>query len=659
MSEVRIPYALDPQGRIVYIQRAKHKLKYYRCIKCRSFLEPRQGEAKEWYFAHEKLDIVSKSCPLRTSNGVDDLLQEFKISPVERSESKKQIRLVLIQNHYTSTIQLFGILPVLRWDDIKDPGEVNNILKSLFFDGVGIKSHLQSQIFHPSEPEARIELDPYATRYELKINTENSKYKLLSLIGNWKADKISIKNVFSGEELYRAERRDSNTHIKNGDTVFIVLKENLKDKVNCCQNLVLGSWNIIKFEVNDVNKKVVSRFIEVSEEKNNFYVDIILPSYVSPNSEFPVPGQPKSKSLIAVIPPLHKDPVFEIVSVPSGKENRTLESRGKGVPRLFEHDFPTMGSNRLSVHWGDDHKLINFYTEKKMSSLNPWKEDIKLGVELKTKEEVKRIKPWSSHCEIIINSIMLKENNLVLNLIGPEEFKIDIKAIFYKSRKSIYGIALEKAELLLNSWIKEDFINITLDYDSLGRIELNFCAENKKSVQKPWKEDIPLGLELKTEEEIRRISPWSNENVVIIESKKLIEDEINFYLLGPEEFKIDIVGSYRKKKLSIYGLFLKDVKLVLNSWIRSDFTKIILNCDSLGTIELDIQQPNSWKNRLSDIEVEKRLKNLDKLPKKANWLTIRKVYGVPFGTLHNELPDGTKKQVRKILMKLRKEYGRN
>lgn len=658
MSEIRIPYALDPKGQLVDIQKARHKLKYYRCIKCRSFLEPRQGETREWYFAHEKLDNISRQCPLRTKKDVEELIKEFRTSPVEILESKKQIRLVLIQNPYTNTIKLFGILPVLQWEDLNSPIEVDNILKSIFFDGVGIKGPLQPRIFHPSEPEAKIELDPYAKNYELKISTKNSKYKSLSLIGDWKADSISIKNIFSGEESYRVERRSNNSHIKNGDTVFIFLKENFKEKINGCENLSLGPWKIIKFEVNDVNKKISSRFIEVSEEKDNFYVDIILPSYVSPYSESPIPGNPESKSLIAVIPPLDEDPEFEIVSVPLGKENRKLESKGRGVPRIFEHHFPTKGSSRVSVHRGNEHRLISFYVEDRKHPQKPWKEDMQLGIELETEGETKRISPWSNDGEIIIESKKLRENKIHLNLLGPEEFKIDLKAIFYKNQRLISDIALKKAAPILNSWLKEDFINIILDYDSLGKIELNYYAENGKSSQKPWKEDIQLGLELKTEGEIKKVSPWSNEGVTIIESEKLRESKIELNLIGPEELKIDVRGTSRRKRRSVYDVVLKRVESILNSWIKADFTCIVLDYDSLGRIEIDVQQPTSWKDRLSDIEVERRLKNFGELPKKANWSTIRRVYGAPFGTPHNELPDGIKKQVRKILMKLRKEHER-
>ncbi len=71
------------------------------------------------------------------------------MSDVEKSESKKQIRLVLSPNPYTKTVRLYGILPVLRWGDFTNPVEVNDALNSLIFHGVGIKSSPQSRIFIP------------------------------------------------------------------------------------------------------------------------------------------------------------------------------------------------------------------------------------------------------------------------------------------------------------------------------------------------------------------------------------------------------------------------------------------------------------------------------------------------------------------------------
>ena len=544
MSEARIHYALDPQGRPIDIYRAEHKLNYYTCIKCGSFLDPRQGEVNVWYFAHAKLDPTGEKCILRTKEGLEDLLQRFRISPVEKSESKKQIRLVLSPNPYIKTVKLYGILPVLRWENLTDPAEVNDALKSLIFHGVGIKSFPQSLIFHPSEPEAKVELDPSADKYELTIHTLNPRYKSLDLIGDWKAEPISVKDVFSGESN-RAERRSSNTRVKKGDTLFIVLKEDFQEKIEGGENLVLSPWKIIKFEVNDRNIKLVNRFIEVSADTDNFYVDIILPPYATPNSESPISGKPGSKAIIAVIPPQDKDPEFEIVSVPLGKENKILHSKGKGVPRVFYPRFPIEGSCRLSVHWGNEHRVINLHAESgKKTFQKLWIEDVELGLEIRTDGKRKLLNPWSIEGAISIESVKVKENRIDLNLIGPEEFKIDVKGYFseesdYRGLICMWDTSLEKAESILNSWIREDCNCIILDYDSLG------------------------------------------------------------------------------------------------------------------IIELDIQQPKPWQKKLTDIEIESRLRNLDKIPKKTGWSVVREVYGVPLETSHDELPDGVKKQVRRALMKVR------
>ncbi|MFZ3166728.1 MAG: hypothetical protein WA130_03870 [Candidatus Methanoperedens sp.] len=499
-----------------------------------------------WFFAHARLDPASEECPLRTKEGLEDLLQRFRMSDVEKSESKKQIRLVLSPNPYTKTVRLYGILPVLRWGDFTNPVEVNDALNSLIFHGVGIKSSPQSRIFHPSEPEAKIELDPNADKYELIIDTQNLRYKSLDLIGNWKAEPISVKDIFSGEPN-RVERRSNDTRVKNGDTLFFVLKEDFQEKIEGCENLVLGTWKIIKFEVNDRNKKLVNRFIEVSADTDNFYVDIILPPYATPNSESPISGKPESEALIAVIPPRDRDPEFEIVSVPLGKENKILPSKGKGVPRIFVTRFPIKGSSRLSVHWGNEHRVINFHAESE-----------------------------------------------------------------------------------------------------------------KKSLQNPWIEDVELGLELRTDGKIRKINPWSIEGAIPIESKKVKENRIDLNLIGPKEFKIDIIGTFSEESeykglIRKWDTALEEAESIIDSWIKEDCNRIILDYDSLGRIELDILQSKPWQKKLPDREIERRLKNLDEIPKKATWSVVRKVYGVPLGTSHDELPDRAKKQVRLTLMKIKKE----
>lgn len=546
MSEPKIPYGLDLQGRPVHIDRAEHKLDYYTCIECGSFLEPRQGDVMVWFFAHARLDPSSKECLLRTKEGLEDLLQRFRMSDVEKSESKKQIRLVLSSNPYTKTVRLFGVLPVLRWGAFTGPAEVNDALNSLIFHGVGIKSFPQSRIFHPSEPEAKIELDPNADKYELTINTQNLRFKSLDLIGNWKAEPISVKDVFSGESN-RVERRSRNTHFKKGDTLFIVLQKDFQEKIEGCENFVFGPWNIIKFEVNDKNKKLVNRFIEVNADTDTFYVDIILPPYATPNSESPISGKPESDALIAVIPPLERDPEFEIVSVPLGKENKILHSKGKGVPRIFVPHFPINGSNRLSVHWGNEHRVINFHAES-----------------------------------------------------------------------------------------------------------------GNKSLQKPWIEDVELGLELRTDRKIRKINPWSFEDAIPIESKNIRENMIDLNLIGPKEFKIDMIGTFSEESeykglIRKWDTALEDAESIMDSWIKEDCNRIILDYNSLGRIELDILQSKPWQKKLPDREIERRLKNLDEIPKKATWSVVRGIYGVPLGTSHHELPDRAKKQVRLVLMKIKKE----
>lgn len=546
MSEPKIPYGLDPRGRPVHIDKAEHKLDYYTCIECGSFLEPRKGEVIIWFFAHARLDPTSEECPLRTKEGLEDLLQRFRKSDVEKSESKKQIRLILSPNPYIKTAKLYGILPVLRWEDFTDPAEVNDALKSLIFHGVGIKSSLQSWLFHPKYPEAQIELDPNANKYELIIDTQNLRYKSLDLIGNWKAEPISVKDVFSGEPN-RVERRSGDTHVKNGDTLFIVLKEDFQEKIEGCENFISGPWKIIKFEVNDRNKKLVDRFIEVSAESDNFYVDIILPPYATPNSESPISGKPESEALIAVIPPRDRDPEFEIVSVPLGKENIILPSKGNGVPRIFIPRFPIKGSSRLSVHWGNEHRVINFHAESE-----------------------------------------------------------------------------------------------------------------KKSLQKPWIEDVELGIELRTNGKIRKINPWSIEGAIPVESKKVRENKIDLNLIGPKEFKIDIIGTFSEESeykglIRKWDTALEEAESVIDSWIKEDCNHIVLDYDSLGKIELDIQQSKPWQKKLPDEEIEKRLKNLDQIPKKAGWSVVREVYGAPLGASHHELPDGAKKQVKRALMKIRRK----
>jgi len=309
----------------------------------------------------------------------------------------------------------------------------------------------------------------------------------------------------------------------------------------------MGPWKIIKFEVNDKNKKLINRFTGIDADTDNFFVDIILPPYATPNSESPISGKPESEALIAVTPPRERDPEFEIVSIPLGEENKILPRDGNGVPRIFCPHFPSEGSRRLSVHWGNEHRVINLHAES-----------------------------------------------------------------------------------------------------------------GNKTFQKPWIEDVELGLELRTDGNITKFNPWNIEGAISIESVKVKENRIALNLIGPGEFKIDVMGSFSEESedrglIRKWDMALEDAKSILDSWTKGDCNRIILDYDSLGRIELDIQQPKPWQKKLPDIEIERRLKNLDEIPKKAIWSVVREVYGVPLETSHDELPDGAKKQVRRALTKVRRK----
>jgi hypothetical protein len=190
---------------------------------------------------------------------------------------------------------------------------------------------------------------------------------------------------------------------------------------------------------------------------------------------------------------------------------------------------------------------------------------------------------------------------------------------------------------------------------------INLHAESgKKTFQKPWIEDVELGLELRTDGKRKLLNPWSIEGAISIESAKVKENRIDLNLIGPEELKIDVKGYFSEESdyrglICMWDTPLEKAESILNSWIREDCNRIILDYDSLGIIELDIQQPKPWQKKLPDIEIESRLRNLDKIPKKTGWSVVREVYGVPLETSHDELPDGVKKQVRRALMKVRRE----
>lgn len=486
MSEPRIELGLDSHGRYVHIEEALQVPRYYRCPVCEEFLQVRKGDIRIWYFAHIKAEIDSPDCQLRTDVGLNEWIKTVRRSPIERDEKARKLQIIVLTNPYSNRLNLYGLLPVPSWEDFPNIEEIANTINSINLCGECIEKPISLNSFLPSEAEVLIPLNPDAKLFKITISSSPT---IPSIVDGWSAPNIKPNDIFIGDPT-RAVRVESNYRVKQGDTVFVILKEQL-DPPHKARIFRLGSFFVLSFEIDKDTNKLVREFLpHVETDPNAFYVDIVLPPYSEPHAVAPIEGVAGSTALIAIIPPENLDPSFEVVSVPLEKEKEIIfPNTGSGNARFYCPTFPNSGSRRLSIHWGGRHKYLNLHARKREQQeikTASWKNDCKIGIRLfGTNNYSNLITPWSkSYLSPIVLNIKNKNiNDIGFEFIGPEGMVFDLEG--YSQKSGIireYDISMEKAHALIVSWQEEGINRVVISYGPLGKIPIEFQYTNKKRI---------------------------------------------------------------------------------------------------------------------------------------------------------------------------------
>jgi hypothetical protein len=476
MSEPRIEFGLDPYGHIVHIEEASQFPHYYRCPACEEFLQVRQGDIRIWYFAHIKAEVDSPVCPIRTEVGLNDWVKAIKKSPMERDEKNRKLQIIVLINPYTNRLNLYGLLPVPNWEDFSNIEQIEKTINSINLCGECLEKPVSSNSFHPSEAEVIIPLKPDAKLFKITIS---SLPTIPSIVGEWSAPNIRPNDVFVGDSI-RAIRVDSNYRVKQGDTVFLILKEQLDPTPPKAKIFRLGSFFVVSFEIDQNTDHLAREFLShVEIDPNAFQVDIILPPSSEPHAVAPIEGVGGSTALIAIIPPKNLDPIFEVVSVPLEKEKEILlPNIGLGNARFYYPSFPESGSRRLSIHWGGRHKYLNLHTQtrEKQETKAAWKNNSKIGIQLfGTSNNL--IIPWSENylSPLILDIKNNHTKGIGFEFIGPKSMVFDLEG--YSKKLGIIredNISMEKAHSIVASWQEEGVNKVVISYGPLGKIPIEF-----------------------------------------------------------------------------------------------------------------------------------------------------------------------------------------
>ncbi|WP_423743921.1 hypothetical protein V5735_13050 (plasmid) [Haladaptatus sp. SPP-AMP-3] len=427
----KIPFALDPHGNEVHIEDAiSGKREYYQCIDCKGHLQARKGPEREHYFAHYPGVLDERNCSLGTPEAIRKLTEEKRTTNRERAHNQHQIE-VAVRIRYGTIAELEGILPVLRWDDLKEDTNPDTLLDSLSLKGKNIAGTFSLQEFHPNHTDATIQLDTDKDEYIIRIGT-NDHPELSRLEGEWRADGVEPGDVFIGDET-QAIRINGQPKAAEGDWIGIVKSEDPNDNRNGVDVYELGNNYLIGFHYHEHEDIFSDYFGSSAIQHEQFAADLVLPDRATPNTETPQLVMPGEEVLIGITPAPDTDPKFELVPVP--REAGTVEqldALGEGVVRFWSDSFPGLDPIQLTVHRPntDEHRLFQFEPTDDVE-YPTWEHDSRVTLTVGTTGEpsvldsvagpTKLTVPSPSSIETFVESV---------EMTCPKGYRFDFKAEF-------------------------------------------------------------------------------------------------------------------------------------------------------------------------------------------------------------------------------------
>lgn len=428
--------------------------------------------------------------------------REVRTSPVEKSERQRGLRLVLILNEDTAQTELYGILPTLSWETLEDPSQVGAIIDGLTIAIKGGLAKVSETAFHPNRPEVLLRLDPSALSYEVRVESEVTD---LNIAGIWRAEALSERELFVGE-WYRGERvlAGASTSVGLGEFVFLVVEEAPDLGSVPHEKYKLGSRNVVAFELNEVTKSILSRYWDENVlDENAFRVDTVLPAWADPGTESPIEAPPLTHGIIAILPPKDLDPDYEVFQIPFKEEELKLIPRlGAGVPRFIAAAFPEIGSKRINIHWAGRHRVIHLHAdEDDVGSPSPTAEQ-QFGVRIHDKDEL--LIPWQESSSHTLRVGIKTEVGRLIEVIGPPGMLVDLHGRFpeegeVRGTVRAVDLSLEQVVTRLEDWIYEGCQEASVEFDSLGSVNLKFEATSRFWRNYDYEELL---------ERVSKITPW-------------------------------------------------------------------------------------------------------------------------------------------------------
>lgn len=467
-NEVRIPTALDSRGIEITIWEAKRFQRYYRCVECGEFLIPRKGPIRSWYFAHYPQENATEYCFLRTVAGVKRLTEDLRVSQIEIKERKRIVRLAILPNFDTGKASLVAVFRAPDWEEFQSEKGIEGILDTIKISGDGILKAPDPHIFHPNNPDSRILLDPSSGSFKISIESDPA---LPSICGNWEENGLKVGTIFAGD-LSLAEKIENRSKISEEDIIYqIVRNEEIHNhgKVLSIGEMKLSYFNADQLITHSEQGDPLSML-----SLNPFDVDVLLPASADPHGYLPIFGNSEGEALIAIRPKENLDPEFEIVSVPSTKNDPYLVKRtGPGEVRYQTISFPKLGSKRISIHLGRSHVFLHLFVKKENLLINDkFIEREKVGIQCNYSDGNNfRVYPWQNDIITVDKNKVpefkvFRPTNVVLN--------IDIEAFAGDKRISFPHVVPEQGiDQVIDTIIREGATIIILSFSGYGSLKIH------------------------------------------------------------------------------------------------------------------------------------------------------------------------------------------
>lgn len=473
--EAKIPLALDPSGITVSIDEAYEYPRYYRCIECNDYLQVRHGDVRAWYFAHYPQTTESAECSLRTVGGIENLIEDLRTSPIEKSEQSHNLRIAIIPDFYTGVAKVVALIqnPLSELNDNMD--NVTIILNTLQVKGNGLLNGFDKRIFRPSRPVVRLELDPDTTSYKLDFE---SNPELKGLNGQWVSKGINVGDIFAGERGI-LERIENYRKISESSSIFEVI--GTKPQKSSKSGLKIGKKFAIERTIDELIIKNNEEGKKADLSLKSFDVDVIEPQLSDPWGEDVIYGSPDSEALLAIRPRLGLDPEFEIVSVPKTADSIAKIGRvGKGKIRYHRLCFPSFGSYRITIHHADSHVYLHFFATRE----NTEKVDLNIGKTLvgityiDNENKFETVYPWENRT-IYLKRALIPQ----IKVFHPEEFPIEIEMKTSKEDTEPFVKQTFKAlefTNLMDALAEEDFKIFLLKFKGFGSVRIRLSETPQK-----------------------------------------------------------------------------------------------------------------------------------------------------------------------------------